>query len=192
METRSASAKTASTGKEASGSSKDDKMFKHPGEPVATKEAPVQETLVQETPVQETPMQENPTSQTSNSEPAAAVPVSESRPEAPTNSVSAVPTREMLNHSAQKLVDDVNSKRKRDAALMADFKKALEIQVANSCSVLESSMYKTYETTGELMQEKLQELFAVLDRVARLEAELKQFHQALGMLYTDIQVPHKQ
>ncbi|CAH1244185.1 SYCE2 [Branchiostoma lanceolatum] len=177
METRSASAKggTVPASQESRSATKDDTMFKHPGEPAANRETPVQETPTSET------------GSVSYSEPAIPVPTVE-----PTTAESGMPTREMLNQSAQNLVDDINSKRKRDAALLTDFKKALEVQVGNSCGLLESSMYKTYETTGELMQEKLQELFAVLDRVAKLETELKQFRQALGMLYTDVQVPQKQ
>ncbi|XP_035699869.1 synaptonemal complex central element protein 2-like [Branchiostoma floridae] len=185
METRSTSAKAGivpASQQESRNATKDDKMFKHPGETAATRE-----TAVQEAPTSDT-------DSVSYSEPAIPVSTSEPLTESPMASTveSGMPTREMLNQSAQKLVDDINSKRKRDAALLSDFKKALEIQVGNSCSLLESSMYQTYERTGARMQEKLQELFAVLDRVSKLEAELKQFRQALGMLYTDVQAPQTQ
>lgn len=39
-------------------------------------------------------------------------------------------SREMLNEQAQMLIDEVNAKRKRDTALLGEYKKALEIQVS--------------------------------------------------------------
>ena len=50
-------------------------------------------------------------------------------------------------------------------------------------------MYQMYDQNGKIMQAKLQELFATLDRVAKLEVELQQFKNALGALYSDIQNP---
>ena len=61
--------------------------------------------------------------------------------------------------------------------------------MATSYGILEQSMYQMYERNGKIMQSKLQELFATLDRIAKLEAELQQFKGALGALYTDIQGP---
>ncbi len=50
-------------------------------------------------------------------------------------------------------------------------------------------MYQLYEHNGKIMQAKLQELFATLDRIGKLEAELQEFRNALGVLYSDIQQP---
>ena len=38
-------------------------------------------------------------------------------------------SREYLNLSAQQLIDEINEKRKADTLLLADFKKAMEMQV---------------------------------------------------------------
>ena len=65
----------------------------------------------------------------------------------------------------------------------------INFQVARSCGLLEQSMYQMYDQNGKIMQAKLQELFATLDRVAKLEVELQQFKNALGALYSDIQNP---
>ncbi|XP_072045190.1 uncharacterized protein [Amphiura filiformis] len=95
-------------------------------------------------------------------------------------------SREKINEKAQQLIDEINNKRKEDTVLLADFKKSMEMQVARSYGLLEQSMYQVYDHNGKIMQAKLQELFATLDRIAKLEAELKQFKNALGALYTDI------
>ncbi|KAJ8040760.1 Synaptonemal complex central element protein 2 [Holothuria leucospilota] len=95
-------------------------------------------------------------------------------------------SREMLNQQAQILIDEVNAKRKRDTSLLDDFKKSLEIQASNAYSMVEQNVFQLYEENGKLLQEKLQELFATLDRIAKLEQELEQFKVALGALYQDI------
>ncbi|CAH3022726.1 unnamed protein product, partial [Porites evermanni] len=69
-----------------------------------------------------------------------------------------------------------------------DFRKVLEEQINTSCNVLEESIVKTYEKHSKIIQDKLQELFAVLERISKLESELMDFKQALGVLYNDMQV----
>ena len=61
--------------------------------------------------------------------------------------------------------------------------------MAKSYGIIEQSMYQLYEHNGKIMQAKLQELFATLDRIGKLEAELQEFRNALGVLYSDIQQP---
>jgi len=93
-----------------------------------------------------------------------------------------------IQRSCQQLIDDINAKRKRDTDLLNDFKKSLEEQINTSCSVLEESIVQTYEKHSKTIQDKLQELFAVLERISKLESELMDFKQALGVLYNDMQV----
>lgn len=52
--------------------------------------------------------------------------------------------------------------------------------------MVEQNVFQLYEENGKLLQGKLQELFATLDRIAKLEQELEQFKVALGALYQDI------
>ncbi|KAL5022113.1 hypothetical protein ScPMuIL_001268 [Solemya velum] len=96
-------------------------------------------------------------------------------------------SREDIANSAQQLIDDLNTKRKRDTQLMDDYKKALEIQVQKCCSVVEQRLFHVYEEQGKMVQDKLQTLFAGLDRISKVEGELTQFKQALQMLYRDLQ-----
>ncbi|XP_022087220.1 uncharacterized protein LOC110977418 [Acanthaster planci] len=104
-------------------------------------------------------------------------------------STSSSLTREILNQRTQQLIDDINAKRKRDTSLLADFKKAIEVQASNSYDNLEQAMFQMYEGNGKVIQEKLQELFATLDRISKLEMELEQFKTSLGALYSEIQGP---
>ncbi|XP_071847403.1 synaptonemal complex central element protein 2-like [Apostichopus japonicus] len=101
-------------------------------------------------------------------------------------STSSSSSREMLNEQAQMLIDEVNAKRKRDTALLGEYKKALEIQASNAYSMVEQNVFVLYERNGKQLQDKLQELFATLDRIAKLELELDQFRVSLGALYKEI------
>jgi len=47
-----------------------------------------------------------------------------------------------------------------------DFRKVLEEQINTSCNVLEESIVQTYEKHSKIIQDKLQELFAVLERIS--------------------------
>lgn len=49
---------------------------------------------------------------------------------------------------------------------LSDFKKSLEEQINTSCSVLEENIVQTYEKHSKTIQDKLQELFAVLERIS--------------------------
>lgn len=93
-----------------------------------------------------------------------------------------------IQGSCQQLIDDINAKRKRDTDLLNDFKKALEEQINASCGVLEENIVQTYERHSKTIQDKLQELFAVLERISKLENELMDFKHSLGLLYNDMQV----
>jgi len=54
------------------------------------------------------------------------------------------------------------------------------------CSGLEQHMFSVYEQQSKLMQEKLADLFATLDRISQLDAELGEFKRALGCLYQEV------
>lgn len=40
-------------------------------------------------------------------------------------------------------------------------------------------MFKIYEKQGKDIQDKIQELYAILDRIAKLEAKIEEFKRAL-------------
>ena len=49
-----------------------------------------------------------------------------------------------------------------------DFKKELEVHVAESYGKVEKSLYDVYEENSATITEKLEELFAVLDRIGNV------------------------
>lgn len=51
---------------------------------------------------------------------------------------------------------------------LEDFKKALEEEINTSCNILEESIVQTYEKHSKTIQDKLQELFAVVERISKL------------------------
>ncbi|KAL3868964.1 hypothetical protein ACJMK2_041709 [Sinanodonta woodiana] len=95
-------------------------------------------------------------------------------------------TAEEIGHNAQQLIDDLNSKRKQDTQLLADFKQALEIHVQKTYVVVEQHLYQNYEKQRGVLEIKLQKLFACLDRISKLESELQDFKQSLQVLYQEM------
>ncbi|XP_069127508.1 synaptonemal complex central element protein 2-like [Argopecten irradians] len=104
----------------------------------------------------------------------------------PNDRVSNELTREGIISTANSLIDDLNNKRKQDTELLENFKKALQLQVQRTSTMVEERMFQVYEEQGKVVQEKLQELFAGIERIAKTEAELAEFREALRLLYTDI------
>ncbi|KAK6178723.1 hypothetical protein SNE40_011240 [Patella caerulea] len=95
-------------------------------------------------------------------------------------------TKNSLSQSAQQIIDDLNAKRKQDTQLLSNMKKALEAQNEKMCKSIEQHLFQVYETQGKEVQDKLQELFGVIDRISRVETELQEFKQALQILYKDM------
>ncbi|XP_050403132.1 synaptonemal complex central element protein 2 [Patella vulgata] len=95
-------------------------------------------------------------------------------------------TKNSLTQSAQQIIDDLNAKRKQDTQLLSNIKKALEAQNEKMCKSIEQHLFQVYETQGKEVQDKLQELFGVIDRISRVETELQEFKQALQILYKDM------
>ncbi|XP_064395731.1 uncharacterized protein LOC135342797 [Halichondria panicea] len=91
-----------------------------------------------------------------------------------------------LNSNIENIISAINDKRKRDISLLADFKSDLEMQCAAAYSLMESTIYSTYEQTNTVMEGKLQELLQVIERINLLESELTEFKSAFSALYSDI------
>ncbi|XP_041359920.1 synaptonemal complex central element protein 2-like [Gigantopelta aegis] len=96
--------------------------------------------------------------------------------------------REQLNAAAQQIIEDLNSKRRQDNQLLADFRKGLETEVNRMCNGVEQQMFRLYDKKSSQIQAKIQELFARLDRICKLETELQEFKQALQGLYRDMNI----
>ncbi|XP_013409639.1 synaptonemal complex central element protein 2 isoform X1 [Lingula anatina] len=95
-------------------------------------------------------------------------------------------SHESLNSAAEQLINDINMKRKENTQMIIEFKDSLDVQVQHTCREVEKRMFDVYEEQGKILQVKLQNLFIILDRISKLEMELKQFRRALGMLYQEV------
>ena len=64
------------------------------------------------------------------------------------------------------------------------------LQVNKICNSVEQNMFRLYDKKSSQIQIKIQELFAHLDRICKLETELQEFKQALQILYQDMNISH--
>jgi synaptonemal complex central element protein 2 len=51
---------------------------------------------------------------------------------------------------------------------------------------MQQHIHHVYERQGKVMEEKMQELMACLERIQKLDGELAEFRKALQLLYHDI------
>jgi len=57
--------------------------------------------------------------------------------------------------------------------------------VQNVYSSVENKLYDVYDSQQPLIDEKLQQLYETLGRIATLEQEIEEFKQSLACLYQD-------
>uniref|UniRef100_A0A6I8PPP9 Synaptonemal complex central element protein 2 n=1 Tax=Xenopus tropicalis TaxID=8364 RepID=A0A6I8PPP9_XENTR len=95
-------------------------------------------------------------------------------------------TVEDLKNRAQILIDKINEGRNKDQALMKNFNESLAKKVAELSKILEARMYCMYDEHNKLLQERLQELPEIMDRIGELQSELKQVCQTVVTVYQDI------
>ena len=65
-------------------------------------------------------------------------------------------------------------------------------QAKHTQDQVEQRIYGLYETEGAVIQEKMTELYAILERISKLEAELENFKTSLGMFYHAVAQPQQQ
>ncbi|XP_023219124.1 uncharacterized protein LOC111621271 isoform X2 [Centruroides sculpturatus] len=106
---------------------------------------------------------------------------------AETNMAKPVMNTESIYKQAKDMIEQVNRKRKRDAILLSDIKSSLENQVKNSYEKISQQMLSIYNNTEKTLEPKLAELFAILERISKLEQELQEFRNMLHTLYQDTQ-----
>ncbi|XP_065180317.1 synaptonemal complex central element protein 2-like [Sycon ciliatum] len=92
-----------------------------------------------------------------------------------------------LKQAAQQLIESINKKRQHDATIVADLRRSLEEDMNESYIRVQQGLSEVYDKTSHGIQEKLEEVFATLDRIVKLEMELQQVSKALGTLYADMQ-----
>ncbi|XP_062574988.1 synaptonemal complex central element protein 2-like [Saccostrea cucullata] len=91
-----------------------------------------------------------------------------------------------IQEAANNIIETTNKKRKRDSDMLRDFKKTAEYQLCTTLLEMQNRIHKVYERQGKIMEEKMQELMACLERIEKLEEELAEFRNALQLLYHDI------
>ncbi|XP_053148086.1 synaptonemal complex central element protein 2 [Hemicordylus capensis] len=95
-------------------------------------------------------------------------------------------TIENLQERTQQLIDKINENRKKDHALMNNFRESLLMKVSSLAEKLEERMFPVYDHHNKLIQDKLQELSDIMERIRLIEAELRQVCHTVEMLYKDL------
>ncbi|XP_059689008.1 synaptonemal complex central element protein 2 [Gavia stellata] len=93
---------------------------------------------------------------------------------------------ESLQQRAQQLIDRVNDSRKEDHTVMSGFRESLLLKVSGLAEQLEERLFHLYGLHNELIQERLQELAEVMERVGQAEAELQQVCRTVEAAYRDL------
>ncbi|XP_062456990.1 synaptonemal complex central element protein 2 [Rhea pennata] len=91
-----------------------------------------------------------------------------------------------LQQRTQQLIDKVNDNRKKDHAVMSNFRESLLLKVSSLAEKLEEKMFRVYDLHNELLQEKLRELSELVERIGRIEAELRHACRAVEAAYEDL------
>uniref|UniRef100_A0A8C3JQW1 Synaptonemal complex central element protein 2 n=1 Tax=Calidris pygmaea TaxID=425635 RepID=A0A8C3JQW1_9CHAR len=91
-----------------------------------------------------------------------------------------------LQQRAQQLIDKVNDSRKEDHTVMSGFRESLLLKVSGLAEQLEERLFHLYGLHNELIQERLQELAEVMERVGQAEDELRQVCRTVEAAYRDL------
>ncbi|XP_042750495.1 synaptonemal complex central element protein 2 [Lagopus leucura] len=91
-----------------------------------------------------------------------------------------------LRQRAQSLIDRLNDSRKEDHTVMSSFRDSLQLKVSNLAEQLEERLFQLYSLHNELIQERLQELAEVMERVRQAEDELQQVCHTVEAAYRDL------
>uniref|UniRef100_A0A8D2Q5S0 Synaptonemal complex central element protein 2 n=1 Tax=Varanus komodoensis TaxID=61221 RepID=A0A8D2Q5S0_VARKO len=95
-------------------------------------------------------------------------------------------TIENLQERTQQLIDKINENRKKDHVLMNSFKESLLMKVSSLAEKLEERVFPVYDHNNKLIQDKLQELSEIMERIREIETELRQVCHTVEMLYKDL------
>ncbi|KAJ6657640.1 hypothetical protein lerEdw1_002141 [Lerista edwardsae] len=95
-------------------------------------------------------------------------------------------TIENLQERTQQLIEKINENRKKDHMLMNNFRESLLMKVSQLAEVLEEKMFPVYDHHTKLIQDKLEELSEIFERIRQIETELKEVCHTVEMLYKDL------
>ncbi|XP_074785995.1 synaptonemal complex central element protein 2 [Athene noctua] len=91
-----------------------------------------------------------------------------------------------LQERAQEVINVLNSSRKEDHSLMRSFRESLLLKVSGLAEQLEERVFHLYDLHNKLIQERLQELEEVMERVGQAKTELQQVCLTVEAAYRDL------
>ncbi|XP_074713610.1 synaptonemal complex central element protein 2 [Strix uralensis] len=91
-----------------------------------------------------------------------------------------------LQERAQELINILNSSRKEDHSMMRSFRESLLLKVSGLAEQLEERVFHLYDLHNKLIQERLQELEEVMERVGQAKTELQQVCLTVEAAYRDL------
>lgn len=86
----------------------------------------------------------------------------------------------------KQLVNEINKSRIKDHKLMSNFKDTLVMKVSEFSTKIEEGLFEIYSSENKLIEDTLQELLTILERIRCLESELKQTCNAMASVYKDM------
>ncbi|XP_038640485.1 synaptonemal complex central element protein 2-like [Scyliorhinus canicula] len=84
------------------------------------------------------------------------------------------------------LVNEINKSRIKDHKLMSNFKDTLILKVSEFSKKIEEGLFEIYSNENKLIEDTLQELLGILDKIRCLESELKLTCSAMATVYKDM------
>ncbi|XP_062367723.1 synaptonemal complex central element protein 2 [Cinclus cinclus] len=95
-------------------------------------------------------------------------------------------TMEGLQQQAQDVCSRINDSRREDHTVLSDFKESLLLKVSELAEQLEERLFHSYGFHNKLIQERLQELSEVMERVEEVQAELRRICCTIEAAYQDL------
>ncbi|CAM4681944.1 unnamed protein product [Caretta caretta] len=93
---------------------------------------------------------------------------------------------ENLQKRTQQLIEKINENRKKDHTVMSNFRESLLLKVSSLAEKLEEMMFLIYDRHNKQMQDKLQELSEIMERISQIQTELRQVCHTVEAAYKDL------
>uniref|UniRef100_A0A8C8SRH3 Synaptonemal complex central element protein 2 n=1 Tax=Pelusios castaneus TaxID=367368 RepID=A0A8C8SRH3_9SAUR len=93
---------------------------------------------------------------------------------------------ENLQKRTQQLIEKINENRKKDHTVMSNFRDSLLLKVSSLAEKLEEMMFLIYDCHNKQMQDKLQELSEIMERISQNQTELRQVCHTVEAAYKDL------
>ncbi|XP_069783272.1 synaptonemal complex central element protein 2 [Narcine bancroftii] len=101
-------------------------------------------------------------------------------------SLGADSSVEGICERTKQLVNEINKSRMKDHKWMSNFKDTLIMKISEFSKKIEEQLFEIYNSENKLIEDTLQELLNILDRIRCLDSELKQSCNAMATVYKDM------